>query len=585
MAEKVLQTRIINKHADLATWESSILQLKEGEIALAKLNVAKPDGGNVDTFIAKIGVEGKTFAESPWLYAKASDVYGWAKAEVKPGYTSTEIARGEKSTVEVDLKAAEDAIAALQSKVGKDNVANAIEAAIQALDGTVSGDGTIVKSVVQADGKVTVTMGKLSVDEIPELEISKITGLQEALNAKATTQALNDATAALDVKIQAAAQAAGDAQTYAEGVNTELTNYKTANDAALAQVEATAEAAQTAQEVSDAIDAKIGTYNTATVAPLADRVTVAETAIATEKGRAEAAEGALNGRLTTVEGKVNALSSATHFLGVKDKLADVDAPVAGDIVIVGNKEYVYDTEKGWVELGDTTAELEAIDALENAVEELQAELSTTGDTTKAIAAAQEAADTANDAIAVLNGDAQTAGSVAKAVADALVEAKKDSADKDAVVLAEAQSYADGVAGTAKGAADAAKDAADAAQADIDEHIKDKENPHGVTAEQVGLGKVENKTVAEIKTQFTGEVAQDNAGFVTGGAVYSAVEGAKSAANSYTDGKVKTVADDLDVAEADISTIKATYARVKGDQLVFGQGDNEMVIIFDCGGAN
>ena len=159
------------------------------------------------------------------------------------------------------------------------------------------------------------------------------------------------------------------------------------------------------------------------------------------------------------------------------------------------------------------------------------------------------------------------------------------ADKVAVALAEAQSYADGVAGAANDAADAAKDAADAAQADIDAHIADENNPHKVTKALVGLGNVDNKSVAEIKTEFTGEVAQDNAGFVTGGAVYSAVEGAKSAANTYTDGKVQTVADELDVAEADISTIKKDYVRVKGDQLVFGQNDQEMVIIFDCGGAN
>ena len=37
---------------------------------------------------------------------------------------------------------------------------------------------------------------------------------------------------------------------------------------------------------------------------------------------------------------------------------------------------------------------------------------------------------------------------------------------------------------------------------LEEHVTNKENPHGVTAEQVGLGKVENKSVAEIFADMT-----------------------------------------------------------------------------------
>ena len=63
MAEKILQTRIINKHALLTEWESSNLALKEGEIALAKVMVAQKDGTEAPTYIAKVGIEGKKFSE------------------------------------------------------------------------------------------------------------------------------------------------------------------------------------------------------------------------------------------------------------------------------------------------------------------------------------------------------------------------------------------------------------------------------------------------------------------------------------------------------------------------------------------
>lgn len=84
---------------------------------------------------------------------------------------------------------------------------------------------------------------------------------------------------------------------------------------------------------------------------------------------------ALTGRVKTVEdkfasyynkdevdAKVAALEGTTHFIGVKDALPETANE--GDVCIVGNKEHIY-TAEGWVELGDTSAELERITALEN----------------------------------------------------------------------------------------------------------------------------------------------------------------------------------------------------------------------------
>lgn len=45
----------------------------------------------------------------------------------------------------------------------------------------------------------------------------------------------------------------------------------------------------------------------------------------------------------------------------------------------------------------------------------------------------------------------------------------------------------------------------------------------VTLEDIGLGNVDNTSDAEKKEAFTGEIAEDNTGFVTGGDVYSAVQ--------------------------------------------------------------
>lgn len=81
------------------------------------------------------------------------------------------------------------------------------------------------------------------------------------------------------------------------------------------------------------------------------------------------------GRVTTLEGKVDALASATHFRGVVTSLDSVENPAEGDVVVLNgtlegdafSKEYIW-SDGAWIELGDTTAELQAIDKNAKAIE-------------------------------------------------------------------------------------------------------------------------------------------------------------------------------------------------------------------------
>lgn len=591
MAEKILNTRIVNKNADLSSWNSSELPLKKGEIALAKFEAAttNPLDGSITTtpaYAIKVGVDGvKAFKDCAWLYAPASDVHAWAKAATKPSYVSTEINRG-------DGKNIEESIVALETAVGTGgSIAKAIEAAINALDySDEAAANQFVTAVAQEDGKISVTRRALVEADIPTLGIDKISGLQTALDAKAVESSVAERFNAVNAKIGSTDDAVGaatvygaiasakkagtDAQAYAEGVNTEFGTYKTTNDA---RVKAIEDDYTTADEAATIAQGKVDTFNTSTIVPLAEKVTANETAIATEKSRAEGVEGGLNTRLTTVEGKVDALSSATHFIGVKDTLEDVTDPVAGDIVIVANKEYIYDTGKGWVELGDTTAELDAIDKLGERLTTVETDIGETGRVTVAIKAAQDQADkgvadakTANDAIAVINNE--TTGILAQAKADAT--AKANAAE------AAAKSYTDAEAKKAM-------DAAVAAQSDIDTHEALVNNPHQVTKAQVGLGDVDNKSVATIKSEFTGSIAEGNDNFVKGGDAYTAIAAAKSGAEQTAASALATYKDANDKAVSanatDISTIKANYVRVEGTSLVYGQGEDAMTIVFDCGG--
>ena len=173
MAEKTISTRIINKNATSSEWSTSTLVLKKGEIALAQIISA--EGGNYDvpTYAMKIGDGINTFSQLNWLVAPASDVYDWAK--------KASLAYSDLPTAEIN---------------------NAITTAINALD---SGDTAVAKQFVTTvgvtDGKLSVTRRALTANDIPTLAISKISGLQIALDGKVSLSTYNSKMTDIDASI------------------------------------------------------------------------------------------------------------------------------------------------------------------------------------------------------------------------------------------------------------------------------------------------------------------------------------------------------------------------------------------------
>lgn len=183
MADKILQTIIINRNDNLFSngestgWDNSTRTLMAGEIALAKITTQQPNGHGgiieVPAYLMKVGVGDKPFKDSAWLYAKASDVYSWAKKEF---LEYADLPESLKTTIE-ELKAA-----AGDTESITEQISSAIEVALGELDSIQAGDGSFVTAVTQTDGKVSVTYGKVG--------ISDIDGLQSALDGKASTDSL-----------------------------------------------------------------------------------------------------------------------------------------------------------------------------------------------------------------------------------------------------------------------------------------------------------------------------------------------------------------------------------------------------------
>jgi hypothetical protein len=57
---------------------------------------------------------------------------------------------------------------------------------------------------------------------------------------------------------------------------------------------------------------------------------------------------------------------------------------------------------------------------------------------------------------------------------------------------------------------------------LQSQVSNKNNPHEVTKSQVGLGNVDNKSAATLKSEFTSTITAGNTGFATGGDVNNAI---------------------------------------------------------------
>lgn len=258
--------------------------------------------------------------------------------------------------------------------------AEAAQGEVDALEGVVAG----VKATADAAAV------KSEVDAALELINTNKADKSQVVTDIAAAKSGAEATAAADAKTKAdAAEAA--AKKHADDLNSTLsgkvdamdTAYKKADEEILGQIENIVAAAVSVEAPADDKYVSVsqdGTKYTvsskgiddaisAAVAPVSASVTGLTTRVDALDAAGDA-DGNGKGRVTILEEQVRALNAATHFEG-KVEGETFDAAIAasgktfeaGDIVIYGNKEYIFDGTN-WIELGDTTAESDRISQLE-----------------------------------------------------------------------------------------------------------------------------------------------------------------------------------------------------------------------------
>jgi hypothetical protein len=515
-ANTALEAYKVTNDAAIDAIEEDIAEITDGTNGILAQAKSYSDGklATARTEIsAEIDADVKVVADDLAGYKTSNDaalagVKATAEAAATKTYVDTELDKkvaktdyeADKATfaTKTELGDVDKKFASYRTAADQDTIDNGHKERIEALEAKFTGDNSVdakIAAAVKAEEDARKEAVKGVQDEVDAVEgrmdtaEGKIATLEEASAKHATQDALNAVDAKFaNYKTAEAQKAIDDAQdarikaieddyvvaddianfatkTDVQEVATDLAEYVEANDKALADVKATAEAATTVDEVNTQIDTKI------------EALKLAETY--ETKGAEDRAKAYVDGKFTEAN-----LDQYTTEQEVKDIVDGVIAGAADSETYNSLTKLVdYIDTHG----GEATAMAQAIDTLEGDVKGLKEAPSAgikasdieawNGEIgAKALAETKTTAAEVKDQIEAYGyattealGKEQTRAEAKEAeLAEAIEAAKADAANKDAVVLAEAQAYADQAEADAKTYADGIKTAL---QAEIDADVK------------------------------------------------------------------------------------------------------------------
>lgn len=368
-----------DKIAEVADWsiyadKGAALLLKRGEIALCEIPTGSSEATTAPTILFKVGDGTSRFCQLKWASALAADVHSWAKVDKNTflkDLAESSCTIGDTTYEFLTAAEVNALIAELSSNVYKKNEtmsAEEIEAAIStALDGVTGGENgeglysrmTAVEQAVAgldntyatddelADAVKTINeeLGKKS-ENGHKHEISDVNGLQDALDDKAVADHNHDGVYSPIGHNHDGVYSSAD-HTHAD--LTELINGKSDKN-------------------------HTHSYEEITDKPTEFNPTAHDHEISEVNGLTDALAGKADKNLVDqLNEKLTNVSNVMDFRGaVTAKPTSSDGYQNGDVIVVTDgddkgKEFVLSNGE-WVEFGNTTAELAAIDANTQAIE-------------------------------------------------------------------------------------------------------------------------------------------------------------------------------------------------------------------------
>lgn len=171
--EKILNTRLQMKYDSYANWTSTTLGdgkgakfvLKAGEIGVCYLpadySEIQVSGTTPPQILMKVGDGTSTFAQLPWISAKAADVYAWAKQASLP---VTQVGTGNVvSSIAWDeaTKGLKFTTASVATSEGLEQLTNRV----QTIENTYATDAELAAAIEVINGAIALKADKTYVDE------------------------------------------------------------------------------------------------------------------------------------------------------------------------------------------------------------------------------------------------------------------------------------------------------------------------------------------------------------------------------------------------------------------------------------
>lgn len=376
---KVFQTRIQLKYDTYANWSANNPILKAGEMAIATVAAGEQSMTNLPNIVLKVGDGTSHYNDLKFVSALAADVHEWAKASTKPVYDAKEITGladyiAERSDFDTDTQYQLVAVsgATYKYQLQSRSYANSAWGEWANVDGQVidfSGADTRLKSLEDTVANLTGASGG-----IQKAITDAINGLDSTKNQAAGADGLalevveeNGLITGISGSIAAGTyDAAGAAKAVKDELNPLITAAKTQADKGVTDAAA---AKKAADDASAKVDTRINSLDysgytageaTGTTVSFVGTISETDGVIKAEKRdlvfasayNPETNKAATIADITTA---VADLNGAMHYVGKEEKLpTDVSGYKAGDVIIVGVKEYVFDGTK-FDELGDEGA--------------------------------------------------------------------------------------------------------------------------------------------------------------------------------------------------------------------------------------